>query len=77
MVVRIPGASCPVGPGAVSATASAGRMGDAAVQVDAQLREAVFDHREALIEAEKKIGYLQGYIRKITEPVGLGLKATP
>ena len=76
VVVRIPGASCPVGPGAVSSTASAGRMGDAAVQVDAQLREAVFDHREALIEAEKKIGYLQGYIRKITEPVpALGLKA--
>ena len=76
VVVRIPGASCPVGPGAVSATASAGRMGDAAVQVDAQLREAVFDHREALIEAEKKIGYLQGYIRKITEPVGPGLKGS-
>ena len=76
VVVRIPGASCPVGSGAVSATASAGRMGDAAVQVDAQLREAVFDHREALIEAEKKIGYLQGYIRKITEPVGPGLKGS-
>ena len=30
-----------------------------------------------MIEAEKKIDYLQGYVRKITEPVGLGLKATP
>ena len=76
VVVRIPGASCPVGPGAVSATAATGSMGDGAVQVDAQLREAVFDHRETLIEAEKKIEYLQGYVRKIEGPVGLGLKGS-
>ena len=35
----------------------------------------VLDLREALIRDRAKIEYLQGYIRKITEPVGLGLKA--
>ena len=34
------------------------------------------DLREALIRDRAKIDYLQGYIRKITEPVGLGLKGS-
>ena len=31
----------------------------------------------SLIKDRAKIDYLQGYIRKITEPVGLGLRALP
>ena len=67
-VVRIKGAHCP-GTSAVPQTAATGSVGHAEAEVGGQLREDVFDHREALIEAERQIDYLQGYIRRITEPV--------
>lgn len=60
------------------ATSTTGSMGDGAgVELAPAAGLDVLDLREALIRDRAKIEYLQGYIRKITEPVGLGLRALP
>ena len=76
--VRYVAARCP-GPGAdLPATTSPGSVGnDPGVELDRAAGQDVLVLREALIRDRAKIDYLQGYIRKITEPVGLGLKGAP
>lgn len=64
VVVRIPGASCPGPAGDLPQAATAGRVGTQAAEIDAELRERVFDHRQALIDAEAQIGYLIDYASK-------------
>ena len=76
--VRYVAARCPDPGPDLPAAASAGGVGDGAgVELTPKAGLDVLDLREALIRDRAKIDYLQGYIRKITEPVGLGLKATP
>ncbi len=58
-------------------TAAAGSVGDGAgIELAPKAGLDVLDLREALIRDRAKIEYLQGYIRKITEPVGLGLRGS-
>ena len=72
--VRYVAARCP-SPDLPAATA-AGSVGDGAgIELTPKAGLDVLDLREALIRDRAKIEYLQGYIRKITEPVGLGLRA--
>ena len=74
--VRYVAARCPSPD--LPATAATGSMGDGAgVELTPKAGLDVLDLREALIRDRAKIDYLQGYIRKITEPVGLGLRAPP
>lgn len=64
--LRIVGAYCPSTSNPVPASTSASSVGDAAAATTPELRERVLDHREALIEAEKQIEYLQGYARALS-----------
>ena len=74
--VRYVAASCPSPD--LPATAATGSVGDGAgVELTPKAGLDVLDLREALIRDRAKIDYLQGYIRKITEPAGLGLRALP
>ena len=74
--VRYVAARCPSPD--LPATAATGSVGDGAgVELAPAAGLDVLDLREALIRDRAKIDYLQGYIRKITEPVGLGLRAPP
>ena len=74
--VRYIAARCPSPD--LPATAATGSVGDGAgVELTPKAGLDVLDLREALIRDRAKIDYLQGYVRKITEPVGLGLRATP
>ena len=71
--VRYVAARCPSPD--LPATAATGSVGDGAgVELAPAAGLDVLDLREALIRDSAKIDYLQGYIRKITEPAGLGLK---
>jgi len=71
--VRYLAARCPSPD--LPATAATGGVGNGAgVELAPAAGLDVLDLREALILDRAKIDYLQGYIRKITEPVGLGLK---
>ena len=72
--VRYVAARCP-GPD-LPATAATGSVGDGAgVELAPAAGLDVLDLREALIKDRAKIEYLQGYVRKITEPAPpLGLK---
>ena len=73
--VRYVAARCPRPD--LPATAATGSVGDGAgVELDPKAGLDVLDLREALIRDRAKIEYLQGYVRKITEPVGLGLKGS-
>ena len=73
--VRYVAARCPSPD--LPATAATGSVGDGAgVELDPKAGLDVLDLREALIRDRAKIEYLQGYVRKITEPVGLGLKGS-
>lgn len=65
--LRIVGAYCPSPSDPVPAAPGAGRVGDAAPALDAALRERVLDLRQAVIEAEKQIEYLQGYARAVSK----------
>lgn len=72
--VRYVAARCPSPD--LPATAATGSVGDGtAVELDPKAGLDVLDLREALIKDRAKIEYLQAYVRKITEPAGLGLKA--
>ena len=74
--VRYVAARCPSPD--LPATAATGSVGDGAgVELAPAAGLDVLDLREALIRDRAKIEYLQGYVRKITEPVGLGLRALP
>ena len=74
--VRYVAARCPSPSPDLPATAATGSVGDGAgVELAPAAGLDVLDLREALIRDRAKIEYLQGYVRKITEPVGLGLKA--
>ena len=74
--VRYVAARCPSPD--LPATAATGSVGDGAgVELAPAAGLDVLDLREALIRDRAKIEYLQGYIRKITEPVGLGLRVLP
>ena len=75
--VRYVAARCPSPD--LPATAAAGSVGDGAgVELAPAAGLDVLDLREALIRDRAKIEYLQGYVRKITEPAPpLGLKAPP
>ena len=74
--VRYVAARCPSPD--LPATAATGSVGDGtAVELDPKAGLDVLDLRESLIRDRAKIDYLQAYIRKITEPVGLGLRALP
>ena len=74
--VRYVAARCPSPD--LPATAATGSVGDGAgVELAPAAGLDVLDLREALIKDRAKIEYLQGYVRKITEPVGLGLRALP
>lgn len=64
--LRIVGASCPSPASAVPGATIAGGMGDATPATTAEFREGVLDLRQALIEAEKQIEYLQGYAREVS-----------
>ena len=72
--VRYVAARCPSPD--LPATAATGSVGDGAgVELAPAAGLDVLDLREALIRDRAKIEYLQGYVRKITEPVpALGLK---
>lgn len=74
--VRYVRAQCPNPSADLPATASASGVGDGAgVELTPDAGLDVLLLREALIRDRAKIDYLQGYIRKITEPVpALGLK---
>ena len=74
--VRYVRAQCPNPSADLPATAATGSMGDGAgVELTPDAGLDVLLLREALIRDRAKIDYLQGYIRKITEPVpALGLK---
>ena len=66
--VRYVAARCPSPD--LPATATAGSVGDGAgIELAPKAGLDVLDLREALIRDRAKIDYLQGYIRKITEPV--------
>jgi hypothetical protein len=72
--VRYVAAQCP-SPDLPTA-ATPGSVGDGAgIELAPAAGLDVLDLREALIRDRAKIEYLQGYIRKITKPVGLGLRA--
>ena len=74
--VRYVAARCPSPD--LPATAATGSVGDGAgVELAPAAGLDVLDLRESLIRDRAKIDYLQAYIRKITEPVGLGLRALP
>ena len=74
--VRYVAARCPSPH--LPATSATGSVGDGAgVELAPKAGLDVLDLREALIRDRAKIDYLQAYIRKITEPVGLGLRAPP
>ena len=75
--VRYVAARCPSPD--LPATSATGSVGDGAgVELAPAAGLDVLDLREALILDRAKINYLQGYIRKITEPVpALGLRAPP
>ena len=74
--VRYVAARCPSPH--LPATSATGSVGDGAgVELAPKAGLDVLDLREALIRDRAKIDYLQAYIRKITEPVGLGLSAPP
>ena len=74
--VRYVAARCPSPD--LPATAATGSVGDGAgVELAPAAGLDVLDLREALIKDRAKIEYLQGYVRKITEPVGMGLRALP
>lgn len=66
--LRIVGAYCPSPADPVPHATGASGMGDAAPKLDAALRERVLDLRQAVIEAEKQIEYLQGYAREASKP---------
>lgn len=66
--LRIVGAYCPSPADPVPPATGASGMGDAAPKLDAALRERVLDLRQAVIEAEKQIEYLQGYARAVAQP---------
>ena len=73
--VRYVAARCPSPD--LPATAATGSVGDGAgIELSPKAGLDVLDLREALIRDRAKIDYLQGYVRKITEPVGLGLKGS-
>ena len=69
--LRIVGAYCPSPADPVPPATGASGMGDAAPKLDAALRERVLDLRQAVIEAEKQIEYLQGYAREASKPPAL------
>ena len=74
--VRYVAARCPSHD--LPATTATGSVGDGAgIELAPKAGLDVLDLREALIRDRAKIDYLQGYTRKITEPVGLGLRAPP
>lgn len=74
--VRYVAARCPSPD--LPATAATGSVGDGAgIELAPKAGLDVLDLREALIKDRAKIDYLQAYIRKVTEPVGLGLRALP
>ena len=74
--VRYVAARCPSPD--LPATAATGSMGDGAgVELAPAAGLDVLDLREALILDRAKIEDLQAYVRKITEPAGLGLRALP
>lgn len=60
--VRIHGAICPDHSGLPEAAPGA-RLGAPEAEAQGELRERVFDLREAVIEAETQIDFLQGYAR--------------
>mgnify|MGYP003412659069 CR=1 FL=1 len=73
--VRYVAARCP-SPDLPAASATGGVGDGAGIELAPAAGLDVLDLREALIRDRAKIEYLQGYIRKITEPVPpLGLKA--
>ena len=74
--VRYVAARCPSPD--LPATTAAGSVGDGAgVELAPAAGLDVLDLREALIKDRAKIEYLQGYVRRITEPVpALGLKGS-
>ncbi len=68
--VRYVAARCPSPD--LPTTAAAGSVGDGAgVELAPKAGLDVLDLREALIKDRAKIDYLQAYVRKITEPVGV------
>ena len=77
--VRYVAARCPSPSPDLPATAATGSVGDGAgIELAPKAGLDVLDLREALIKDRAKIEYLQGYVRKITEPVpALGLRAPP
>ena len=77
--VRYVAARCPSPSPDLPATAATGSVGDGAgIELAPKAGLDVLDLREALIKDRAKLEYLQGYVRKITEPVpALGLKAPP
>ena len=73
--VRYVAAKCPAPSADLPTTAGTGGMGDGAgIELPAAAGLDVLHLRRALIEDRAKIEYLQGYIRSITQPGGLGLK---
>lgn len=59
--VRLKGYDCATHTGTVPAPTFTGSLGHAGTAVDGEFREAVFNHRAALIQAELQIKYLQDY----------------
>lgn len=62
--LRIVGAYCAAPSGAVPQAPGASGVGDAAAQLGPALQERVLDLRQAVIDAEAQISYLQGYARE-------------
>ena len=61
--VRLKGHNCTAGASAMPTTTGTGSVGHAGTAIDGELREAVFDHRAAVVAAEAQIRYLQDYTR--------------
>ena len=61
--VRLKGHNCTAGASAMPTTTGTGSVGHAGTAIDGELREAVFDHRAAVVAAEAQIRYLQDYAR--------------
>lgn len=61
--VRFTGTDSPSPAAGMSETPFASSLGNGTLTIDAELRERVFDHRAAVIQAENQILYLQDYAR--------------
>ena len=61
--VRFTGTDSPSPAAGMSETPFSSSLGNGTLTIDAELRERVFDHRAAVIQAENQILYLQDYAR--------------